>query len=494
MNGMPNKFVVIVVAVAVLSAAGGYWFAHRGEASNQNHASMAPSADRQALYWFDPMYPNQHFDKPGKSPFMDMQLVPKYANEASDAASVRIDPGIIQNLGVRTTLVERGIFSQPLEAVGSIGFNQRNVAVMQARAGGFVARVYARAPGDVLERGAPLVDLLIPEWSGAQAEFLALLKTGNREFVEAARERLRLLGMTTELIERVESNGEPQTTVTIRTPIAGAIESLDVREGMTVSSGAALAKINGLQTMWLEAAIPEAQGSVVKVGKSVEARLTAYSDQVFTGKVISILPETNAETRTLRIRIELPNRDGRLRPGMFAQVRLEAGKPESVLYVASEAIIRSGSRNVVLLVDGQGRFTPTEVRVGSDADGKTVVLEGLSEGQKVVASGQFLIDSEASLKGVLARLTASSDSNDEMHPQPESHEATGKVESVSADKIVLSHGPVASLNWPPMTMGFKLERAEVITQIKAGDSVRFQFQKRGDEFVVTKMKKAEGAP
>jgi Cu(I)/Ag(I) efflux system membrane fusion protein len=493
MNRMPNKFIAIVAAVAVLSAGGGYWFAHRGEASDQSHASMASSADRQALYWFDPMYPNQHFDKPGKSPFMDMELVPKYANDAGDTASVRIDPSIVQNLGVRTTLVERGTLSQPLDAVGSIGFNQRNVAVVQARASGFVSRVYARAPGDVLERGAPLVDLLIPEWSGAQAEFLALLKTGNREFVEAARERLRLLGMSTELIERVEAQREPQTTITIRTPIAGAIESLDVREGMTVSSGATLAKINGLQTMWLEAAIPEAQGSVVSVGKPVEARLTAYSDQVFAGKVISVLPETNAETRTLRVRIELPNPDGKLKPGMFAQVRLEAGKSESALYVASEAVIRSGTRNIVLLVDEQGRFTPTELRVGTEANGKTVVLEGLSEGQKVVASGQFLIDSEASLKGVLARLAVGSEPKDGMPPQAESHEATGKVESIAVDKIVLSHGPVASLNWPSMTMGFKPESAEVIAKVKSGDNVWFKFQKVGDDFIVTEMKKTEDA-
>ncbi|MDB6161387.1 MAG: efflux transporter periplasmic adaptor subunit, partial [Gammaproteobacteria bacterium] len=287
----------LIIAVAVLSAAGGYWFARHGggradltHSATQSSSAAVGSSDRPALYWYDPMVPNQHFDKPGKSPFMDMQLVPKYADEGGASGGVQISPNIVQNLGLRIAPVELGRFSQPIEAVGNIVFNQRNVAIVQSRTNGFVSRVYGRAPADVVRRGAPLVDLLVPEWAGAQAEFLALLRSGDRDLIEAGRQRLLLLGMPPELITRIEASQKQQATITITAPFAGAIESLDVREGMTVSAGATLARINGLQTVWLEAAIPESQSGLVAPGQTVEAQLAAYSGETLKGRVIAILP------------------------------------------------------------------------------------------------------------------------------------------------------------------------------------------------------------
>ena len=394
---------LVAVILAAISAAGGYRLGLRG----QERSASAETQERKPLYWYDPMAPDQHFGQPGKSPFMDMQLIPRFADETTrdGAATVKIDPRIVQNLGIRMTRVERGTLGQPIEAAGTLEFNQRDVAVVQARSSGFVTRVYSRAPGDVVARDAPIVDLLMPQWTAAQAEFLALLKSGDHDLADAARERLLLLGMPRELITAVEKRREPQPTITVRSPLAGVIETLDVREGMTVPTGAALAKINGFATVWLEAAIPEAQGALAHTGKSVEARLTAYAGRVFKGDVIAVLPETNVATRTVRVRIELPNPDGRLRPGMFARVRLDGGDGEtSVLFVSSEAIIRTGTRAIVIAAGERGGFTPTQVQVGADVGDKTVILAGLTEGQRVVASGQFLIDSEASLKGVLARL------------------------------------------------------------------------------------------
>ena len=408
MNGVPNKWIA-VLAVGALALAGvgvgtGYWLARRGD-----HAmsAMAPgNQDRKALYWYDPMVPNQRFDKPGKSPFMDMQLVPKYADEGGDSASLQISPNIVQNLGLRIATVERGRFVQPIEAVGNLVFNQRHVAIVQSRTNGFVTRVYNRAPGDVLQRGAPLVDLLVPEWAGAQAEFLALMRNGDRTLIQAARQRLVLLGMPEELISRIESSRQQQTTTTISTPISGAIESLDVREGMTVSAGMTLAKINGLDPVWLEAQIPESQSASVATGQAVEAQLTAYPGETFKGHVSQILPEANVETRATRVRVELPNPRLRLRPGLFARIRLDTGEAKSQLSVPSEALIHTGTRNLVIVVMDANRFEPTEVQTGAEAAGKTVILSGLEEGQRVVASGQFLIDSEASLRGVLVRLNS----------------------------------------------------------------------------------------
>jgi membrane fusion protein, copper/silver efflux system len=410
MNISRKGVAVAAIAVSILllgSAAAGYWFARSSASDSTQMASMQPGeTGRKALYWYDPMVPNQHFDKPGKSPFMDMQLVARYADEerAGQMPSIRIDPGIVQNLGVRLTTVERGALSEPIEAVGSVTFNQRNIAVIQARTGGFVSRVYARAPGDVIPRGAPLVGLLVPDWAGAQAEFLALLQSSDKALIDAARQRLALLGMSQDLIAQIESSKAPQTTITIRTPLAGVIETLDIREGMTVGAGAPIAKVDGLATVWIEAAIPEAQTGRAQIGKQVQVRLTAFPGATFSGRVIALLPEANMDTRTLRVRIELPNVGGRLRPGMFAQVQLDSGDQTPVVYVSSEAVIRTGTRSVVIVAGEGGRFIPTEVRTGGDVAGRTIILEGLTEGQKAVSSGQFLIDSEASLKGVLARL------------------------------------------------------------------------------------------
>jgi len=403
----------IAIALAIgIGVASGQAHEHQGAGQAREHQGGGQA--RTPLYWYDPMQPNQHFDKPGKSPFMDMQLVPRYADEdgQGEQNSIRIDPHIVQNLGVRLTSVERGPFVKALEAVGTIDFNQRDLAVLQARSNGFVTRVYDRAPGDVVGRDAPIVDLLVPEWAGAQIEFLALLRSGDRELIAAGRQRLLLLGIPPELIARIEDKREQHTAVTVRSPLAGVIESLDVRAGMTVAAGATLAKINGLTSVWLEAAIPEAgipesQGALTSIGKTVEVRLTAYPGTTFKGRVIAILPEANAQTRTLRVRVELANREGRLKPGMFAQVRLDVGRQASVLYVATEAVIRTGTRAVVIVANDRGQFVPTEVRVGADFNGNTVILDGLQEGQQAVASGQFLIDSEASLKGVLARLKGS---------------------------------------------------------------------------------------
>lgn len=382
------------IVLASISAAAGYWFA-------RSHGHPGFATERRALYWYDPMRPDQHFDRPGKSPFMDMQLVPKYADESR---GIEVDSGTVQNLGVRYTQVERGALPQNIDAVGAVGFNQRDIAVVQARSSGFVTRVYARAPGDVVSRNAPIVDLLVPEWAAGQTEFLALLKSGDRPLMEAARQRLVLSGMPADLIERVESTRELHTTVTVRSPLAGVIETLDVRAGMTVSPGATLAKVNGLATVWVEAAIPEAQGALPQPGRKVEVRLTAYPGQTFTGRLVDILPRADAETRTVRARIEVNNPVGRLRPGMFAQVRLNSGTQIPVLYVASEAVIRTGTRTVVITAGEHERFIPTEVQAGADVDGRTIILGGLTEGQTVVASGQFLIDSEANLKAALARL------------------------------------------------------------------------------------------
>ncbi|WP_374358338.1 efflux RND transporter periplasmic adaptor subunit, partial [Chitinimonas sp.] len=296
------------------------------------------NAERKPLYWYDPMVPAQHFDQPGKSPFMDMQLVPKYADQGGgDRAGIKVDAGVRQNLGLRLAKVEQLALGQALDVAATVAYNERDVAVVQARAGGFVERVYGRAPGDVIAAGAPLADVLVPEWAAAQTEFLALLRQGDAGLRDAARERLRLTGMPEGLITQIEKSGQVHAVTTITAPIGGAIQALDVRVGMTLAAGQTLARINGVSTVWLEAAVPEAQAGLLLIGLAAEARFAAFPGEVFAGKVAALLPEANANSRTLRLRVELPNPKGRLRPGMYAQLHLATGDARPPRGVPTEA-------------------------------------------------------------------------------------------------------------------------------------------------------------
>ena len=392
----------ILVAVLV-AGGGGYWLGQQGG----REASVAASGagGREVLYYYDPMFPNQKFDAPGKSPFMDMQLEPKYADDGAangGAPGVSIDPAAMQNLGIRIVAAAMGDIASTVVATGTIEFNQRDVAIVQARTGGFVTRVYGRAPGDVVRAGAAIADIQSPEWGGAQTEYLAVRRLGRADLTAAARQRLRLLGMSDALITQVDRTGRTSGSMTITAPISGVIETLDARSGVTLSSGQTLAQINGLGTVWLNASVPEAQAGSISVGQRASAELTAFANERFGGRVVTILPTAAADSRTLTVRIELANRGGRLRPGMFANVTF-GGDDRRALVVPSEAVIRTGTRSIVMLAMNDGRYHPAEVRTGREGGGKTEIVEGLAVGERVVASGQFLLDSEASLTGIAVR-------------------------------------------------------------------------------------------
>jgi Cu(I)/Ag(I) efflux system membrane fusion protein len=490
---------VVIAALAGLLVAGGIGFSvGRITPARRAPAASSPESMRKALYWYDPMVPGQHFDKPGKSPFMDMQLVPKYADEPPGATGVQIDPGKVQNLGVRLATVERGSLLSGVSATGVIAFNERDVAVVQAKAAGFVQRVYARAPGDTLAAGAPLADLLVPEWGGAQGEYLAVKRTGDPALIQASRERLKLLGMPPALIEAVERSGHVRNIVTVSTPTGGVIKTLGVRNGMSVMAGQTLAEVNGLSRIWLNASIPEAMAGQIRPGESVAATLPAFPGETFNGRVTAILPQTDAASHTLTARIDLPNPGGRLKPGMFASAQF-GGMSQPALLVPSEAVIRTGTRSLVMIAQPGGRYAPAEVRIGREAGGKTEVLAGLSEGEKVVASGQFLIDSEASLSGIQARpVTSPPAPASARSPKPNAspakapalYESVGRVEQISPASVALSHQPVPAIGWPAMTMTFKLADPALAQGVKVGDRVAFAFDQPPAGPTVRRMSKA----
>jgi Cu(I)/Ag(I) efflux system membrane fusion protein len=377
----------------------------------QKPGDVDPTTGKKVLYWHDPMVPGQKFDKPGKSPFMDMQLVPMYADGGNDEGTVAISSRVQQNLGVRVAEVKPGSLTSTVEAVGSVAYNERDVAVVQARSNGFLERLYVRAPLDPVRKGQPLAELYVPDWVAAQEEYLTAKRISAQSTArslagleEGARQRMRLAGMSDAQISAAEASGKVQTRVTITAPIGGVVGELNAREGMTVMAGAPLFRINGLSTVWVNAELPESLAAQVRPGNPVEARTPALPGAVFNGKVSAIVPEVNAATRTIKARIELANPEGRLVPGMFATVNFTPQARKEVLVVPSEAVIQTGKRSVVVVARGDGKFASVDVELGLDSNGQTEIRKGLQAGQKVVVSGQFLVDSEANLKAAASRM------------------------------------------------------------------------------------------
>ncbi len=462
---------VLGLSLVAIGVAGGYQLASR----NQPDAATAPSpstADRKVLYWYDPMVPTQKFDKPGKSPFMDMQLVPRYADEAQEGG-VAVSPQAQQSLGLRLATVEQRSIASSIEVLGTVQLNERDISIVQARSNGFVERVYPLAPGDVVAAGTPLAELLLPEWEGAQREYLAVKALKDEPLRQAARQRLRLLGMTDAVIEQMERSGAVQARTTVRLPQAGLLAELMVRPGMTVTAGMSLARVNGLATVWVEAAVPQAQGSLLRVGQPAELLLPGEA-QPRRAVVSAILPQASAEARTLRVRLELPNPGLRLREGMSLAVRLQSAAEQQLL-VPSEAVIRTGRRALAYVAEESGRYRPVELELGQEIDDQLVVRSGLQAGQQVLASAQFLIDSEASLRGLQPAPNAATSS----------HSTNGVVEAVVGDELTLKHEAVPALKWPAMTMGFKLAEPALAKGLKTGQRLRFSFMQRGDDYVIT---------
>lgn len=488
------------IALAAAAAAGGYWFATRQmPASHTAHApqaagngSASPTAERKPLYWHDPMVPQQKFDKPGKSPYMDMDLVPVYADDKAADGSVAISSRVAQNLGVRTAEVTEGVLENPLEAVGAVAFDERDVAVVQARVNGFIEKLFARAPLDAVRRGQPLAEILAPEWVAAQEEYLALVRSplANEELRRAARQRLVLLGMSEQTVSQVEADGKTRARITLTAPISGVIAELGAREGMAVMPGAMLFRINGLGSVWVNAEVPESRAGMLRPGGPVAATVPAYPGEQFKGRLTAILPEVNAATRTIKARVELANPQGKLKPGMYATVDFAPQGRGKVLLVPSEAVIRTGQRSVVLVAetaeDGKQRFRPVDVEVGAESGNLSEIRKGLTRGMKVVTSGQFLIDSEANLRTSTARLSDA--------PGADVHQARGKVESVDKEEVLISHGAIASAKMGAMTMPFKAPPGGAPPSVKEGTEVDFAFRLgRDGDLELTRIEPVAGA-
>ncbi|VUS49223.1 efflux RND transporter periplasmic adaptor subunit [Klebsiella pasteurii] len=485
---MKPKSAITLVALAIaLAAASGYWLGSRNAPTSSADGAQTETG-RKVLYWYDPMAPGTRFDKPGKSPFMDMDLVPRYADEGAgeEAGGVQISARQQQNLGVRTADVARRTLAQKLSAFGTVAIDERSVETVPALASGLIEKLYVNASQQFVKKNEALAELWIPQWAAAQQEYLAVRQLGDSGLTAAARGRLQLQFMPDAIIRSVERSGKPQTRITVRAPHDGYVSKLDVRTGAQVTATQPLFELASLDPVWIVIDYPQSQASLLRVGSQVTAATSSWPGTTFQGTVSELLPDLEATTRTLKARVVLNNPQHQLKPGMYLNVELaEAQQGREVLTIPEEALIATGTSNRVLIADGEGHFRPVEVTAGRTQDGLVEVTSGLEEGQKVVTSGQFLIDSEASLRSALPQMTGQ---NEEI----QSYSAQGIIKAVSDEAVTIAHQPVPALKWPAMIMDFAIT-PQLREQVRPGESVMFHFVLTDEGARVTSIMPMSGA-
>ncbi len=486
----------IIIGLAVAAGlAGGYIAAQF--LSSGGDPDMT-SAEQDILYWVAPMDPNFRSDGPGTSP-MGMELIPVYADGAESAGaepSLRISPAVVNNIGVRTGTVERRTMHALVRTVGNVQPNEELTNHLHVRASGWIENLAVRSAGEEVSAGDLLFQYYAPELVNAQAEYIQSLSSGRAEFISASRARLQALGMSDDQIAEVRQARRVQQLVDIRAPQDGVVIALNVGEGMYVQPGMTLMSLADLSSVWVLVDVFENDAPRMLTGLRAEMRLPFVPGRVWDGQVDYVYPTIDPVSRTLRIRIAFDDADGALMPNMYGDIEVHGQSLENVLTIPTEALIRSSEGDRVVLALGEGRFRPARVIAGIEAEGFVEILGGLNEGEAIVTSGQFLIDSEASLDASLLRLTSEGSSGggmDMADPPAGTSEmddamaaeapmestaaitARGTIVNVMAGHgmIRLTHEPIPALGWPVMTMDFDYAGMAPLTPFDAGTEVIF---------------------
>ena len=497
--------VLLVLAAITAAAAAGYWLGLRQQAAPAHDpgatSAAAPAAapakgERKVLYYRNPMGLPDTSPTPKKDS-MGMDYIPVYEGEAEDSgAGIRLTEAKVQKLGVRSAPVERRRLDATVRSTGRVEIDERRLVTITPKFEGYVEKLFVNATGQAVARGAPLFEAYSPELLATQREYtiaaqgLAQVRgaddatvAGMKRLADSALSRLRNWDVTDEDIAGLAAGGEPRRTLTFRAPAGGVVLERKAVQGMRFMPGEMLYQIADLSGVWLIAEVQEQDLGRVRTGVMARVRFEAYPGETFSGRVSYIYPTIKADTRTAQVRIELPNPAGRLKPAMYAQVEIAvADAPQ--LVVPSSAVIDNGARRVVLVDQGEGRFEPRDVRLGARGDEYTVVIDGVKEGERVVTSAAFLLDSEANLKAALGALTGGSDT------KKVTHSAIGTLDDVDAKTgtLLITHEPVESLKWPKMTMEFVPANESLAKKLKPGAPIRFDFvERKPGEWVVTKM-------
>lgn len=469
---------LVVAAVA-------FWLGRESGDSASDTQSMpaaTPGGDKKVLYWYDPMVPNTRFDKPGKSPFMDMQLVPMYDEPAQQKNAVAIDSRTRQNLGIRTALVSSGRFAQNVDAVGYIEPDQNGIAVIQTRVPGWVERLGVGAVNDSVRKGQMVMEIYSPDLVAAQAEYLLAARHANsgegQLLMQAARTKLAALGFSATQIQTLARTQKAARSIAYHAPVRGVVSELNVRRGSQVTPGMTAMSLTDLSHVWVVVEIPESQAASIRPGTTVTASFAAYPRAEFSGKLEHIYPQVTQSSRSLRARARLNNPDGRLKPGMYANVVLASAAERQTVWVPSEAVIATGTRKVVILAEADGTFRSVTVNTGAENGENTEIISGLVPGQRVVTSGQFLLDSESNMRLGLQRLETPQEEAKPQDAQTDSTYTTrGQVKGVdrSSGSVTFAHEAVPDLRWPAMTMTFTVTNKSLLDALKPEQRVEFDF-------------------
>jgi len=370
---------------------------------------------KEVLYWVAPMDPNYRRDKPGKSP-MGMDLIPFYAGEDEAGSMVSISPTVVQNLGVRTAIAELTRLWRGIDTVGYVDYDESKVSHIHLRTEGWIEKLAVESEGDRFKKGEFLFDVYSPKLVNAQEELVIALVSGNKGLIRASKERLSALGVSGKQIKQLQKDKKVKQRISIYAPQDGVVSDLPVREGMFVKPSMKVMTLGDLSSVWLLAEVFERQSAWVEVGQAAEVSLSYIPGKTWRGKVEYIYPSLDPKTRTLKVRLRFDNPGEKLKPNMYANVKIFGGAKENTIVIPLEGLIRTGREERVIVALGDGKFEARQVTAGIESGNYVEILKGVNEGEKIVISGQFLIDSEASMRGSISRMTEKPMSTGEAQP------------------------------------------------------------------------------
>ncbi|HCY64240.1 MAG TPA: efflux RND transporter periplasmic adaptor subunit [Oxalobacteraceae bacterium] len=510
-----------MIVVAALAAGGGYWAGNRG-AQKQGGATMAAGGkqERKILYYRNPMGLPDTSPVPKKDP-MGMDYIPVFeggeAAEPAAANQIAISTDKVQKLGVRTAKASRKAISKTVRAAGRIEPDERRVYAISPKFEGYVERLYVNATGQAVAKGQPLFEVYSPELVSAQREYAIAAQgvqslkgagseaqEGMKQLAESSLMRLKNWDISEEQVRALAKSGTARRTLTFRSPVAGIITEKKALQGMRFMPGDSLYQVSDLSTVWVLADVFEQDIGLVKEGAKARVSINAYPGKVFTGTVTYVYPTLNAATRTAQARVEMANPGQLLKPGMFSSVEVAVAARAEAVTVPVSSVIDSGTRQIVLVQVKEGRFEPREVRLGARSDDNIEVLEGVREGEDVVVAANFLIDAESNLNAAVGSFGHAAHGNSAAKDGGQAgktagvvgHKGEGVVEKVDASSgmVSINHGPVASLNWPAMTMEFKVANSALLEQLKPGARVAFEIvERQPGEWVVTGVRPVGGS-
>ena len=448
--------------------------------SGNEQGTSAVSEEKKPLYWVAPMDANYKRDKPGKSP-MGMDLIAVYDDGGKGPdegeGTIRISPDVVNNLGVRTSTATYKSLHTEINTVGYVTYDEDRLVHIHPRVEGWIEKLHVTAIGDPVKKGQPLYEIYSPELVNAQEEFLLALDRNNNRLISAAKNRLSALQLPKLAIAELQKTKKVQQRITFYAPQNGVVENLKIREGFFVKPGSTVMSIGDLSEVWLEAEVFERQAGQVDTGTPVTMTLDYLPGKQWKGKVDYIYPTLDAKTRTVKVRLRFRNEDGEFKPNMFAQIAIHTTGDESALLIPKEALIRTGNQDRVVLALGEGSFKSVAVKVGRYDSESVEILEGLSDGEKVVSSAQFLLDSESSKSSDFKRMNHDDSESDEISPS--SVWVPAKIQSLMADHkmLTLTHEEIPEWDWPEMTMDFIATDSVDFSQLTEGLSLHVEVTK-----------------